>query len=118
LRDRLKDRLISTAFVDGSAIHRPVFIGYEVDRDDDPIHQGDVVTVEMQCLDKGVYTFFETLYNVEDASANPASNIKGGALGYFGAYSFTSKDIVMKLVGLITEVVTTCHYFCSSIKIK
>lgn len=27
--------------------------------------------------------------------ANPTSNIKGGALGYFGAYSFTSKEIVM-----------------------
>ena len=96
LRDRLKDRLISTAFADGDAIHRPVFIDYEVDRDDDPVHQGDMVTVEMQCLDKDVYTFFETLYNVEDALANPTGNIKGGALGYFGAYSFTSRDIIME----------------------
>lgn len=95
-KDRLRDRLISTAFTDGNVIRQPVFIGYEVDREDDPVRQGDTVTVEMQCLDKDVYTFFETLYNVEDALANPVSNIKGGALGYFGAYSFTSKDIVME----------------------
>jgi hypothetical protein len=96
LKDRLKDRLISTEFTDGNAIHRPVFVSHEIDRDESPIDQGDVVTVEMQCIDKGVYTFFETLYNVEDALANPTSNIKGGALGYFGAYSFTSKDIEMR----------------------
>jgi len=95
LRDRLRDRLISTEFVDGSAIVQPIFISFEANRDDDPIEQGDKVTVEMQCIDKDVYKFFETLYNVEDGLANPTSNIKGGALGYFGAYSFTSKDIVM-----------------------
>lgn len=92
-RDRLRDWVFSTEFVDGSAIDQTIFVMYEVDRDDDPIQQHDVVTVEMQCLDKGVYKFFETLYNVEDALANPTTNIKGGALGYFGAYSFTSESI-------------------------
>lgn len=97
LRDRLRDRLISTEFVDGSAIVQPIFISYEADHDDeDPVKQGDIVTVEMQCIDKGVYKFFETLYNVESGLANPTSNIRGGALGYFGAYSFTAKDIVME----------------------
>jgi len=96
LRDRLEDRLMSTEFVDGSNISQPIFISYQTDRDDDPIEKGDLVTVEMQCIDKGVYKFFETLYNVEDALANPTSNIKGGALGYFGAYSYTSADLVME----------------------
>lgn len=97
LNNRLKDRLISTEFVDGNTIHQPIFVSFENDsNDDDPFKQDDVITVEMQCIDKGVYTFFDTLYDVEDAAANPTSNIKGGALGYFGAYSYTSKDIVMK----------------------
>lgn len=96
-RFRLRDRLISTEFVDGSIIRQPIFVSYENNGiDDDPIVQRDVITVEMQCIDKGVYTFFETLHNVEDALANPTSNIKGGALGYFGAYSFTSKDLLME----------------------
>lgn len=96
LNDRLKDRLITTEYADGSIIRQPVFISFESDRDDDPIKQGDVVTVEMQCLDEGVYTYFFTLGNMENYAANPTSNIKGGALGYFGAYSYTAKDLVME----------------------
>ncbi len=96
LQDRLEDKVLSTENMDGLVIRLALFINYENSgRDDDPVEQGDVVTVEMQCLDKDVYRFFETLYGVGDAMANPVSNIKGGALGYFGAYSFTSKDVVM-----------------------
>lgn len=96
LKDRLEDRILSTEFVDGTQIRQPIFISYvNSGRDDDPINQNDKVTVEMQCIDKGVYKFFETLYNIEEGLANPTSNIKGGALGYFGAYSYTSADIVM-----------------------
>lgn len=97
LKDRLEDQLISTEFVDGTRISQPIFIRYvNSGRDDDPIEKGDLVTVELQCIDKGVYKFFDTLYNIEEGLANPTSNIKGGALGYFGAYSFTSADIVME----------------------
>lgn len=97
LQDRLEDKVLSTENMDGIVIRLPLFINYENSgRDDDPVKQGDVVTVEMQCLDKDVYRFFETLYDVGSAMANPVSNIKGGALGYFGAYSFTSKDVVME----------------------
>ena len=97
LKDRLEDRLISTEFSDGIKISHPIFIRYVNDgRDDDPIVQGDVVTVEMQCIDKGVYKYFDTLYNIDEGLANPTSNIKGGALGYFGAYSYTSADLEMR----------------------
>lgn len=92
---KLRMRLMSTEFVDGDIIRQPIFVRYEDDRDDDPIKSGDVVTVEMRCLDKGTYTFFETMDNGDFALANPTSNIKGGALGYFGAYSYTRKDITM-----------------------
>ncbi|MEL5895438.1 hypothetical protein AAE250_18325 [Bacteroides sp. GD17] len=89
--------MLSTENMDGIVIRLPLFINYENSgRDDDHVKQGDVVTVEMQCLDKDAYRFFETLYDVGSAMANPVSNIKGGALGCFGAYSFTSKDVVME----------------------
>ena len=65
LQDRLEDRLISTENVDGSVIRQPIFISYvNSGRDDDPIEQDDVVTVEMQCIDKDVYRFFDTLYRL------------------------------------------------------
>ncbi len=97
LQDRLEDWLINTENIDGSVVRQAILISYvNSGRDDDPIEQGDVVTVEMQCLDKNVYRFFETMYDVGNAAANPVSNIKGRALGYFGAYSFTTKDIVMR----------------------
>lgn len=91
----LKKRLISTEFVDGNIIRQTIFLSYDYDNDDDPIENGDMVTLEMQCLDKGVYTYFDTLSMIESTLANPTSNIAGGALGYFGAYSYTRKSIVM-----------------------
>lgn len=94
----LRDRLLSTEFIDGNIIHTPIFVRYEDydDDDDDPIQQGDVVTIEMRCIDKGTYKFFETLSNIDNSLANPTSNIQGGALGYFGAYSYSSMDIKME----------------------
>lgn len=95
-RPGLMDNLMSTEFLDGNTVHTPIFVRYENydDDDDDPVQQGDNITVEMQCMDKGTYKFFETLSNIDNSLANPTSNINGGALGYFGAYSFTSMDIV------------------------
>lgn len=96
LKDRLEDWVYSTEYMDGNAISQLIPVQYVGERDEDPIEQGDVVTVEMQCIDKGVYKFFQTLFNSENALANPTGNIKGGALGFFNAYSYTSKDLVME----------------------
>jgi hypothetical protein len=53
------------------------------------IRNGDVMTVELQCIDKGVYDYFRTLETTiaQDAStpSNPLSNISGGAIGVFNA---------------------------------
>lgn len=87
-----REKLFSAEFTDGSIIREPLFVRSE-DEDEDAIHQGDEITVEMQCVDKDVYTFFSTLSMVENNLTNPTSNIKGGALGYFGAYSFARKSI-------------------------
>ncbi len=92
---RFRDRYISTEFMDGNVIHQPLFVRFEDDsNEEDPIKLGDLITVEMRCLDKGTYKFIETLDRVEDSMANPTSNITGGALGYFGAYSYTQMDIM------------------------
>lgn len=57
------------------------------------LEDGDEVTVEVQAIDKDIYTYFYSLGLSSSSLANPQSNIEGGALGYFNAYtssSFTS----------------------------
>lgn len=92
----LNKPVLSTEYIDGNVIHDPVFIHFEDGNDDKPVNNGDVLTLEMQCIDRGTYYFFSTLDNVGMSGSNPTSNIKGGALGYFGAFSYTRKDIVME----------------------
>lgn len=58
------------------------------------IEKGDVIRVEMQCLDKGTYTYFETLNRINTSLANPTGNIIGGALGYFGVFTSGSEEII------------------------
>jgi hypothetical protein len=61
------------------------------------IESKDSVDIEMQCMDAGVYNFFFTLNQTISQSAaaptNPISNISGGALGYFSAYTVQRKSI-------------------------
>jgi uncharacterized protein DUF4249 len=62
------------------------------------IKTGDTVAVEMDCIDKPVYDFFNTLKNATNGNnfqstspANPISNISNNALGYFSAASISTK---------------------------
>jgi hypothetical protein len=65
---------------------------------DSTLHTGDNVVVEMQCIDKPMYTYWFSL----DMSAtgegygtpsNPVTNISGGALGYFSAHTAQRKSL-------------------------
>jgi hypothetical protein len=63
---------------------------------------GDTAAVYMQIIDKGVYEYFRTLYQMSGGShggsvstANPLSNISNGALGYFSAHTIRVKTIVV-----------------------
>lgn len=68
---------------------------------DGEIKTGDTITVNLQCIDKGVYDYYNSFesntggQNQTAAPANPTSNITNGALGYFSAYSATFKTIVV-----------------------
>jgi hypothetical protein len=80
-------------YTDGLAVQEGLFYLGDEDNadpaDDDGLLPGDEVTVEMQCIDYGVYRYFFTLRQTLEQSAvspaNPESNISGGALGYFNA---------------------------------
>ncbi|MEH6308636.1 DUF4249 domain-containing protein [Olivibacter sp. CPCC 100613] len=63
------------------------------------IRSGDLVRVEMLGIDQSVYKYFFSLDNSATGDnqsatpANPVSNIKGNALGYFSAHNSQSKEI-------------------------
>ncbi|WP_160292062.1 DUF4249 domain-containing protein [Pedobacter lusitanus] len=64
------------------------------------INNGDLMTVELQCIDKGAYTYYRTLNTTTgqegDTPANPISNISGGALGVFNACQSTNITSIAK----------------------
>jgi hypothetical protein len=70
------------------------------DEDDEKIKKGDMVKVEMQCIDEAVYKYWYSLQQSATGSsnsatpANPVSNLKGGCLGYFSAQTSSSKTIM------------------------
>lgn len=57
------------------------------------ITTGKHITIEMQCIDKNIYNYWNGLDQNENRGgasttpANPQSNISGGALGYFSAHT-------------------------------
>ncbi|MGC4232418.1 MAG: DUF4249 domain-containing protein [Niabella sp.] len=61
----------------------------------------DQVRVEMQCIDQPNYLFWYSLNQGSLGSSqsaspgNPASNIKGGALGYFSAHTVSALNIAV-----------------------
>jgi hypothetical protein len=66
-------------------------------------NETDTLTIELQSIDKAAYDYFSTLESIsgvemlQSASpANPISNFDNGALGYFSAYSFDRRTIVVK----------------------
>lgn len=69
------------------------------DDDDDGIKTGDQVQLDIWCIDAAVYKYW---YSFDQGAtgdsqtatpANPVTNIKGGALGYFSAHTLQRKTI-------------------------
>lgn len=88
-------------FTDGQSIITQ--LDTSVEEQDDPrnIKSGDVVVIEMLCLDDSVYKFWYTMDaagangDVNTAApANPLTNIHGGALGYFSAHTISRKKVI------------------------
>ena len=64
--------------------------------------KNDKAYLEMLVIDKPVWKYLSTLRDVANinpgspAPANPVSNFNNGALGYFSAWSYDSKSIIIK----------------------
>ena len=67
------------------------------------IHPGDTVKVEMQCIDKPIYTYWFTLMQQDPdgpgggvTPSNPPTNITPASLGYFSAHTTQTQTIIVK----------------------
>jgi hypothetical protein len=63
--------------------------------------KGDTVTVEMQCIDKAVYEYFNSFGNLgmgpsSSTPANPYTNLNGAVLGFFSAHTVERKQVIVK----------------------
>ncbi|CAD7816114.1 hypothetical protein CHRY9390_03103 [Chryseobacterium aquaeductus] len=89
----------------GSVNQRPLLLPND---DEDGISEktkvGDIINVEMQCIDAAVYTYYTSLLEIIGGGGpgggitptNPPSNITNGALGYFSAHTVSKKSYVIQ----------------------
>ena len=70
------------------------YVTFDLLEQDIDIYVGDVVTVEMDCIDRPIYTYWFALesqqannFNGAVAPANPPTNITPAVLGYFSAHT-------------------------------
>ncbi len=96
--------VVNDELSDGAPNGRPLFLRASTnDTQDSFIKIGDTVSLEMQCIDKGVFNYFNSLGGDGGGPgggatpANPVSNVKGsGVLGYFSAHTKQIKSVVVK----------------------
>lgn len=90
-------------FRNGLPVERILYFDKE-DNGDEELKIGDHIRVNMQSLDKGMYTFYKSLYSVAAGGAtNPLTNFTGGALGCFKAYGSSHKEIIIREDHIFTE---------------
>lgn len=65
-------------------------------------NETDTLTIELQSIDAATYNYFLTLESISGngmqqtaSPTNPTSNFNNGALGYFSAYSFDQRTVVI-----------------------
>ena len=88
-------------FTDGKEATSTLF--YNPDNDNEKLKQGDEIEVEMQSIDKPVYTYWYSISQQTQngpaagvTPANPPSNIDNNALGYFSAHTTESRILIIK----------------------
>jgi len=93
----LSDLVSEDRFNDGNAVSDIIF--YD---GDDEIKSGDIVDIEMQCIDRNVFKYYFAISQIDGnggppvAPANPLSNFNNGALGIFNACSKSTRTVILK----------------------
>jgi len=95
---QVKDVIVANDdFTDGNVVKM------DIRQRDIDVHLGDKISIEMQCIDKPIYTYWSTLRSQSSngpgggvTPSNPPTNISPVTLGFFSAYSTSSKTITLK----------------------
>ncbi|WP_448698790.1 DUF4249 family protein [Mucilaginibacter sp. AW1-3] len=93
---------VKRIFVDNDLLSNGRSISSTLYQQDIEVKKGDKVDVDMECIDPGIYNYWNTLSSQSGNSpqnsatpSNPPSNITGGALGYFSAHTLQRKSIII-----------------------
>jgi hypothetical protein len=68
----------------------------------DSVKSGDKMLIEMHCIDKEVFSYFESMGNSamgpgnSSSPANPYTNLNGAILGYFSAQTVERREWVIR----------------------
>ncbi len=88
-----------TIFVVDDLFQDGGLISYQLFDEDLKLKAGDVVQVEMQCIDRVVFRYLRGIQDLQfnnTVPANPDNNISNNALGYFSAHTAQKKTIVIR----------------------
>jgi hypothetical protein len=81
-------------FNNGNKVNLSIILDEDVD-----IKMGDILSIEMQCIDNNLHNYWYTLMRQSNGGnitpSNPPSNIKPNTLGYFSAYTTSSKSLIV-----------------------
>lgn len=99
----VNDKQVKVVFALNDDFNDGKYVHADLDQEDVDIFPGDLVRVEMQCIDKPVYTYWLTLVQQQDsgpgggvAPSNPPTNISPRTLGYFSAHTVQELSIVVR----------------------
>lgn len=100
--ETVNSRPIPDIFVFEDRLSEGKYIHYPLFNDSAYLAPGDTLRLTMNCIDKNIYNYFFQLMSVAGNNnfqsatpTNPASNISGGALGYFSAHTTEQVDIIV-----------------------
>jgi len=88
--------LVDDQLLNGNPINIPIFVY--------TFQEGDSVDVDLRNIDQATYNFYTTLSEIiinmgggnSAAPGNPITNIKGGALGYFGSFANAQASVLVE----------------------
>lgn len=83
-------------FIDGKKVTFPLIYS----REEDEFKNGDTIEVVMNCIDYENYKYWFSFSQSSTGSPlavpdNPISNIRGNAIGIFGAYTYQKRSVVI-----------------------
>lgn len=87
-------------FSDGKTVNQTIF-PYEF-TEESKLKKGDKIRLEFLTIDEPIYKYWFSVDNGAQgggdsaAPTNPVTNIKGGAIGYFSAHTFQSKEYTVQ----------------------